>query len=102
MNMTLVYSIILDMTLLYLIMFSIILFLVYFDYILGIVRSELYLSIGSYSACSLISWVSGKHCVGVVPILYLTAIAPYIPYHVLDRGSDSPVESFVVHLPSIV
>jgi hypothetical protein len=67
MNMTLVYSIILDMTLLYLIMFSIILFLVYFDYMLVIVRSELYLSIGSYSACSLISWVSGKHCVCNTP-----------------------------------
>jgi uncharacterized membrane protein len=54
MNITLVYSIILDMTLLYFIMFLIILFLVYFDYMLGIVRSELYVSIGSYSACSLI------------------------------------------------
>ena len=101
MNMTLVYSIILDMTLLYLIMFSIILFLVYFDYMLGIVRSELYLSIGSYSACSLISWVSGKHCVGLMPIPYLPMIAPYIPDHVVDHGSDSPVESFEVHLPFV-
>jgi hypothetical protein len=101
MNMTLVYSIILDMTLCYLIMFSIILFLVYFDYMLGIVRSELYLSIGSYSTCSLIPWVSGQYCVGVVPIPYFPMIAPYIPDRVVDRGSDSPVESFVVHLPSI-
>jgi hypothetical protein len=101
MNMTLVYSIILDMTLLYLIMFSIILFLVYFDYMLVIVRSYLYSSIGSYSACSLISWVSGKHCVGVVPIPYLPAIAPYIPNRVVDRESDNPVESSVVQLPSI-
>jgi hypothetical protein len=101
MNMTLVYSIILDITLLHLIMFSIILFLVYFDCMLGIVRSDLYSSIGSYSACSLISWVSGKHCVGMVPIPYLPAIAPYILDRVVDRGSDSPVESFVVHLPSI-
>jgi hypothetical protein len=101
MNMTLVYSIILDMTLHYLIMFSIILFLVYFDYMLVIVRSKLYLSIGSYNACSLISWVSGKHCVGVLSISYLPAIAPYIPDRVADRGSDSPIESFVVHLPSI-
>jgi hypothetical protein len=99
--MTLVYSVILDMILLYLIMFSIILFLVYFDYMLGIVRSELYLSIWSYSACSLISWVSGKYCVGVVSIPYLPMIAPYIPDRVVDRGSDSPVESFVVHLSSI-
>jgi hypothetical protein len=101
MNMTLVYSIILDMTLLYLIMFSIILFLVYFDYMFDIVQSELYLSIGSYSACSLISWVSGKHYVGMVPIPYLPTIAPYILDCVVDRGSDSPVESFVVHLSSI-
>jgi hypothetical protein len=101
MNMTLVYSIILDMTLLYLIMFTIILFLVYFDYMLGIVWSELYSSIGMYSACSLISWVSDKHCVGVVPIPYLPAIAPYIPNRVVDHRIDSPVESFVVHLPSI-
>jgi hypothetical protein len=99
--MTLVYSIILNMTLLYLIMFSIILFLVYFDYMLGIVRSELYLSIWSYSACSLISWVSGKHYVGVVSIPYLPVIVPYIPDRVVDRGSDSPIESIVVHLLSI-
>jgi hypothetical protein len=101
MNITLVYSIKLDMTLLYLIMFSIILFLVYFDYMLGIVRLELYSSIGSYSACSLDRWVSGKYCVGVVPIPYFPVIAPYILDRVVDCGSDSPIESFVVHLPSI-
>jgi hypothetical protein len=55
MNMTLVYSIILDRTLLYLLIFSIIMFLVYFGYMLDIVGLELYASIGSYSACSLIS-----------------------------------------------
>ena len=31
----------------------------------------------------------------------LPASAPYIPGRVVDRGSDSPVESFVVHPPSI-
>jgi hypothetical protein len=101
MNMTLVYSIILDMTLLYLIMFSIILFLVYFNYMLGIVRLELYSSIGSYSACSLDRWVSGKYCVGVVPIPYFPVIAPYIPDRVVDHGSDSPIESFIVYLLTI-
>jgi hypothetical protein len=25
----------------------------------------------------------------------------YIPYHVVDRGGDNTIESFVVHLPSI-
>jgi hypothetical protein len=68
---------------------------------LGIVRLELYSSIGSYIAYLLISWVSGKHCVGMVPIPYLPAIVPYIPDCVVDRGSDSPVESSIVHLPSI-
>jgi hypothetical protein len=101
MNITLVYSIILDMTLLYLIMFSIILFLVYFDYMLDIVRLELYSSIGSCSACSLDRWVSGKYCVGVVPIPYFSTIVPYIPDRVVDHGSDIPIESIVVHLPSI-
>jgi hypothetical protein len=44
--------------------------------------------------------VSGKYCVGVVPIPYFPTIAPYILDHEVDRGSDSPIESFVV-LPSI-
>jgi hypothetical protein len=74
---------------------------VYFGYMLGIVGLELYSSIGSYSACSLISWVSGKYCVGMVPIPYFPAIAPYIPDREVDHGSDSPVESFVLLLPSI-
>jgi hypothetical protein len=101
MNMNLLYSIILDMTLLYLLIFSIIMFLVYFGYMLGIVRLELYSCIGSYRACSLISWVSGKYCVGVVPIPYFPTIAPYIPNRGVGHGSDSPVESFVVLLRSI-
>jgi hypothetical protein len=101
MNMTLGYSTILDMTLLYLLMFSIIMFLVYYDYMLGIVGLELYSSVGSYSACSLNSWVSGEYSAGVVPIPYFPVIAPYILDHVVDRGSDSPVESFVVLLLSI-
>jgi hypothetical protein len=87
----LLYSIILDLTLLYLLIFSIIMFLVYFGYMLGIVGLELYSIIGSYSACSLLSWVSGKYCVGVVPIPYFPAIAPYISDCEVDRGSDSPV-----------
>jgi hypothetical protein len=37
----------------------------------------------------------------VVPIPYLPVIAPYIPDRVVDRGSDSPIEFFVVHIPSI-
>jgi hypothetical protein len=45
--------------------------------------------------------VSGKYCVDVVPIPYFPVIVPYILDHVVDHGSDSPVESFIVHLPSI-
>jgi hypothetical protein len=72
--MTLPYSFILDMILLYFLIFSIIMLLVYFGYMLGIVGLELYSSIGSYSACSLISWVSGKYCVGMVPITYFPIV----------------------------
>jgi hypothetical protein len=87
-----------DMTLLYILsMFSVILFIVYFDYILSIVRMSLYSSIRSYSAHSLVSWVSGRHCVSIVLIRCLPANVPYIPGHVVDRGSDTPVGSFVVH-----
>jgi hypothetical protein len=101
MNMTLVYSTILDMTLLYLFIFSIIMFLVYFDYMLGIAGLDLYSNIGSYSARSLNSWVSGKYCIGVEPILYFLAIAPYISNRVVVRGSDSPIESYIVHLLNV-
>jgi hypothetical protein len=91
-----------DMTLLYILsMFSVILLIVYFDYILSIVRMSLYSRIRSYSAHSLIAWVSGRHCVNVVLICCLPADAPYILGHVVDCKSDTPVESFVVHFPNI-
>ena len=77
MIMTLIYLIISEFTLLYLLMFLIILFLVYFDYMLSEVRLELCLCIGSYSTYLIDRWVSGKYCVGVVPRLYLSAITPY-------------------------
>jgi hypothetical protein len=101
MNMTLVYSTILDMTLLYLFIFSIIMFLVYFDYMLGIAGLDLYSNIGSYSARSLNSWVSGKYCVSMVPIPYFPMIVPYILDHVVVHRSDSPVESYIVHLLNV-
>jgi len=94
MNMTLIYLIILELTLFYLLMFSIIFFLVYFDYMLSVVRLELCLCIGSYSAYSLGRWVSDRYCVGEVPRPYLSTITPYSPELEVDRGSDSPVESF--------
>jgi len=80
-------------------MFLIILFLVYLYYILSEVRLELCLCIRSYSAYSLDRCVSGKYCGGMVPRPYLSAITPYSPEIEVDRGSDSPVESFVFLLP---
>jgi len=102
MNVTLLYSIILDMTLLYLLIFLVILFLVYYDYMLGIASLDLYSNICSYSTRSLIWWVGGRPYVGVVPISCLPVFAPYILGHVVDHGSDIPVESSVVHPPNVV
>jgi hypothetical protein len=45
----------------------------------------------------LLTWVNGKDSVSVVLILYLSAIAPYMPVRVVDRGGDSTIESFAVH-----
>jgi len=98
MNSTLFYSTILELTLLYLIMFSIILLFLYFDYMLSIVGLELCLCIGSYSACSLGQWVGDRYCVGMVPRPYLSVITPCIQDCEVDRGSDSPIESFIVLL----
>jgi hypothetical protein len=91
-----------DMILLYILsMFSVILFIVYFNYILSIVRMSLYSSIRSYNAHSLISWVSSRHCLSVVLIRCLPVNAPYIPGHVIDHGSDTSIEFFVVYSPNI-
>ena len=42
-----------------------------------------------------------RHCVSVVLIYCLPTDTPYIPGHVVDRGCDTPVESFEVHSPNI-
>ena len=65
MNMTLFYFNILIMTLLYLFIFIIILFLVYHSYMLGLVRLELNICLGSYSVYPCVQWVNDKYCVGV-------------------------------------
>ena len=67
------------MTLIYfMIVFKIILFSVYYDHMPSIIRLFLYSSMKSYSAYSKDPWVSGGHSVGVVPIPFFPAIAPYI------------------------
>ena len=82
-------------------MFLVIKFMVYFDYILSIARLSLYLCISSYCAHSKVYGVSGRHCVSVVLIRYLPADTPYILGHVVNRGCDTSVESFVVHSSNI-
>ena len=82
------------------IIFLVIMFIVYFDFMLSIVRLPLCLCISVYSACSKVHEVSGKHCVSMVLIRCLLVDTPYILGHVVDRGRDTPVESFesfVVH-----
>ena len=101
MNMTLLYFNILIMTLLYLFIFAIILFLVYRSYMLGLVRLELYTCLRSYSIYPCVEWVNDKYCVGVVPIPYLLMIVPYMPDRGVVRGSDSSIDSYVVPLSCI-
>jgi hypothetical protein len=85
------------MTLFYFnIIFLTIFLIVIHDYIPLIVRLPLCLSIELYSAHLDIRWVSGKHSVSMVLIPCFPAIAPYILGHVVDRGGDSTIESFIV------
>jgi len=91
-----------ELTLFYLLMFLIILLLVYLDYMLNVATLELCLCIGSYSAYSLDQWVSGKYCVGMVPRPYLSTITIYSPKLEVDRGSYTPIESFVFLLRIIM
>ena len=80
-------------------MFFVIMFIVYFDYMLGIVR-VIIMFMHRIAKLSLLcsKGVSGRHCVSMVLICCLPMDAPYIPYRVVDREGDSLVESFVVHL----
>jgi hypothetical protein len=95
------------MTLLYIIIFVIILFFIYFDYMSSIVRLSLYSNIGSQSSRPLVSWVGGQHCISMVLRRCLPAETPYIPGLVVDREvalgfkCDTFVESFVVHSSNI-
>ena len=101
MNTTLFYFNILIMTLLYLFIFAIISFLVYHSYMLGLVRLELYTCLGSYSVYPLDPWVNDRYCVGVLPILYLSMIVPYMSDRGVVRGGDSSIDSYIVPLPCI-
>ena len=83
-------------------MFFVIMFLVYFDYMLGVVRVIImFMHRIAKRSFLLTNGVSGRHCVSMVLIRCLPVDTPYIPDHVVDSKGDSLVESFVVHLPSI-
>jgi hypothetical protein len=85
------------------IIFYIICFGVYYDYMFSIVDLPLYSCMESNSPHldHLLTWVNGKDSVSVVLILYLCAIAPYMSGRVVDRGGDITIEPFVVHPPCI-
>ena len=76
-------------------------FNIYFDYIFSIASLSLCLCISSYSAHSDVHEVGGRYCVSVVLICCLPTDTPYIMGHMVDRGCDTPAESFVVHFPNI-
>jgi hypothetical protein len=82
-------------------MFLIAMFIVYFDYILSIVSSSLCLCISSYSTYSKVHGVGGRDHVSMVLICNLPVNTLYILGHVVDRGCDRPVDSFVVHSSNI-
>jgi hypothetical protein len=77
------------------IIFDIICFGVYYDYMFSIVDFPLYSCMESYRPHldHLLTWVNSKDNVSVVLILYLYAIAPYMSGRVVDCGGDSTIES---------
>jgi hypothetical protein len=81
--------------------FNIICFGVYYDYMFSIVDLPLYSCMESYNTHldHLLTWVNGKDSVCVVLILYLSTT--YMSSRVVDRGGDSTIESFAVHPPCI-
>jgi hypothetical protein len=85
------------------IIFNIICFGVYYDYMFSIVDLPLYSCMELYNPHldDLLTWVNGKDSVSVVLILYLSVIAPCMLGRVVDRGGDITIESFVVHPPCI-
>jgi hypothetical protein len=82
-------------------MFLITMFIVYFDYILSTVSLSSCLYISSYNTYSKVHGVGGGDTWGMVLICDLSDNTLYISCHVVDRGCDRPVESFVVHFPNI-
>jgi hypothetical protein len=82
-------------------MFLVAMFIVYFDYMLSVVSLSLCLCTSSYIIHpNKVPWVSGRDHVSMV-LICLPTNTLYILGHVVDRGCDTPVESFVVHSLSV-
>jgi hypothetical protein len=78
-------------------MFKVVMFIVYFDYMPSIVSLSLCFCISSYSAPPNDHRAGGRDHVSMVLRCYLPMNTLYILDHMVDRGCDTTVESFVVH-----
>jgi hypothetical protein len=79
-------------------MFLVIMFIIYFDYMVSIVRIIIVFIHMFAKALTLVHvGVTGQHCVSVVLICCLPTDTPYVLGRVVDRECDTFVESFVVH-----
>jgi hypothetical protein len=82
-------------------MFLVAMFIVYFDYMLSVVSFSLCLCTSSYSIHpNKVPWVGGRDHVSMV-LICLPVNTLYILGHVVDRGCDTPIESFIVYFPSV-
>jgi hypothetical protein len=77
-------------------------FLVCSSYMLGIVMiDDAFTHMFAKRLAQYSSELSGRHYISVVLKYYLPTDAFYTLGHVVDRGCDIPVESFVVHSPFV-
>jgi hypothetical protein len=84
------------------IMLLFIMFLVCSSFMLDIVMiNDEYMHIFAKLLIQYSSELSGRHYVSMVLRYCLPVDALYMPGHVIDRGCDTPVESFVVHSPYV-
>ena len=79
-----------------------IMFLVCSSYMLDIVMIDYeYMHMFTKRLAQYSSELSGQHYVSVVLKYCLPTDAFYTLSHVIDRGCDTPIESFVVHSPFV-
>jgi hypothetical protein len=77
-------------------------FLVCSSYMLDIVMIDYeYMHMFAKCLAQYSNELSGQHYVSMVLKYYLPADAFYTLGHVIDRGCDTPIKSFVVHSPFV-